>query len=186
MKCQYCEKDYAKLSALRSHERFCSQNPNRVENPHTGKPGGNQFTKAREAGEPIPESGNKAAALRKYLATPFENLGWDSKKRRVLEEQGYKCNRCGLAEWQGIKLSLEVDHKDGNTANNQRENLEGLCPNCHSITPTWRGRNKGKRGVTDEQLVDVVSKAKNIRQGLLALGLAAKGGNYKRAKRLLT
>jgi Zn finger protein HypA/HybF involved in hydrogenase expression len=127
--------------------------------------------------------------LQQYLETPFENLGMDNKRRRVLEEQNHCCNKCGINEWQGFKITLELEHKDGNNQNNSRENLEGLCPNCHSITDTWRGRNKPARNgvdeVTDEFLLQCLKETKNIRQGLLKAGMAAKGKNYLRAKRLL-
>lgn len=85
--------------------------------------------------------------LERYLATSFDDLGCENRRRRVFEEQNYKCNRCGIDNWLGEKLSLELEHKDGNKKNNSRENLEGLCPNCHSLTPTWRGRNKKTSGV---------------------------------------
>ena len=131
----------------------------------------------------------KQAWLDKYNATPFAELGMDNRRRRVLEEQNYCCNKCGINEWQGFKIPLELEHKDGNTTNNIRDNLEGLCPNCHSITDTWRGRNKPARNgvneITDEFLLKCLTETKNIRQGLLQAGLAAKGGNYVRAKRLL-
>lgn len=127
--------------------------------------------------------------LQKYLATPFENLGMENRRRRVLEEQSYCCNKCGISQWQGLPISLELEHKDGNNQNNDRTNLECLCPNCHSITDTWRGRNKpsknGVKEVTDEFLLQCLKESKNIRQGLLKAGIAAKGKNYERAKRLL-
>ena len=131
----------------------------------------------------------KQAWLDKYNATPFAELGMENRRRRVFEEQNYCCNKCGISEWQGFKISLELEHKDGNTTNNSRENLEGLCPNCHSITDTWRGRNKpaknGVNEVTDEFLLQCLKETDNIRQGLLKAGIAAKGNNYSRAKRLL-
>lgn len=54
------------------------------------------------------------------------------------------CENCSIDEWLGNKISLELDHIDGNNHNNRIENLKLLCPNCHSQTPTWRGRNKGR------------------------------------------
>jgi hypothetical protein len=127
--------------------------------------------------------------LEKYNATPFVELGIENRRRRVFEEQDYCCNKCGISEWQGFKIPIELEHKDGNSTNNVRENLEGLCPNCHSITDTWRGRNKpSKNGVnivTDEFLLQCLTETNNIRQGLLKAGLSAKGNNYARAKKLL-
>lgn len=54
----------------------------------------------------------------------------------------YVCNECGINEWRGNKLTLELDHIDGNNKNNTRNNFRLLCLNCHSCTLTWRGRNK--------------------------------------------
>ena len=90
----------------------------------------------------------KDLRLKKYQETTFEDLGIENKRRRVFEEQDFRCNRCKLKEWQGQPLPLELDHKDGDSTNNARDNLEGLCPNCHAITPTWRGRNKGNYTVS--------------------------------------
>jgi hypothetical protein len=127
--------------------------------------------------------------LEKYNSTPFDELGAENKRRRVFEEQNYCCNKCGISEWQGFKIPLELEHKDGNNKNNVRTNLEGLCPNCHSITDTWRGRNKPARNgineITDEFLLQCLKETNNIRQGLLKAGIAAKGNNYSRAKKLL-
>lgn len=53
-----------------------------------------------------------------------------------------KCNRCGGAEWWGHPMPLELEHRDGDSSNNQLENLELLCPNCHAQTPTYRSRNR--------------------------------------------
>jgi 5-methylcytosine-specific restriction endonuclease McrA len=66
-------------------------------------------------------------------------------RRFLIEEVGYTCSRCdNPGEWQGETLSLEVDHIDGNRDNNLPSNLRFLCPNCHSLTPTWRSKNVGK------------------------------------------
>lgn len=62
----------------------------------------------------------------------------------LIEQLGYKCNCCGISEWNGKPLTLEVNHKDGKSVNNVIENLEFLCANCHSQTDTFRNKNKGK------------------------------------------
>ena len=53
----------------------------------------------------------------------------------------YKCERCGLTEWLGEPIPLQLHHKDGNHCNHRLENVELLCPNCHSLTDTFAGRN---------------------------------------------
>lgn len=76
-----------------------------------------------------------------FLAAEFETLKPGTKFRRVMLEQNNCCLKCGLNEWQGEKITLELDHVNGDNKDNSRENLRYLCPNCHSQTPTWRGRN---------------------------------------------
>ena len=46
-------------------------------------------------------------------------------------------------EWNGKKLILEIDHVDGIPDNNQHQNLRFICPNCHSQTDTYKGKNIG-------------------------------------------
>lgn len=57
----------------------------------------------------------------------------------------YKCSNCGCdGHWQNGIISLELDHIDGDNTNNLVENLRYLCPNCHALTETYRGKNKRK------------------------------------------
>ena len=121
----------------------------------------------------------------KILAANFDSLGPVLKRRRVWLEQNGCCNKCKLATWLDKPITLEFEHKDGNRHNEVRENLEFLCPNCHSQTSTWRGRNVVKNGVTDAAFIEALNSTKNIRQALLKLGLAG-GKNYQRARRLKT
>ena len=108
-------------------------------------------------------------------------------KQSIIDISGHKCDICAINEWQNQKLCLEVDHIDGNNRNNLLSNLRLLCPNCHSQTSTFRGRNKnsGTTKVSDEELYDALLETNNIRQALIKLGLTPKGGNYKRAYTLL-
>lgn len=122
------------------------------------------------------------------LSTDFNNLNIDQKKKIILMEQNFKCNLCGIINWNNKPITLELEHKDGNHYNNLRENLECLCPNCHSQTDTWRGKNKRMKPktISDEEVVLMYGKSGNIRQTLINLGLVAKGSNYGRVKRVLT
>ncbi len=68
-----------------------------------------------------------------------------NKLRKRLLDEGifpHKCNNCALTDWLGNPIPLELEHIDGNSSNNLLENLELLCPNCHSLTDTYRGKNK--------------------------------------------
>jgi 5-methylcytosine-specific restriction endonuclease McrA len=115
----------------------------------------------------------------------FEEVGCGTKRQRVIEEQFGCCSKCGIKEWMGEPICLEIDHINGNNQDNSRDNLEALCPNCHSMTKTWRGRNRVTQRLSDEELLQHLLTAPTIRQGLLSAGMAAKGNNYIRAKKLL-
>ena len=67
-------------------------------------------------------------------------------KNRLIKENRleYKCSKCGISDWQGLPLSLHLDHKNGKNNDHRIENLRFLCPNCHSQTDTYAGKNKGK------------------------------------------
>lgn len=64
-------------------------------------------------------------------------------KRYLLEKYNYKCTKCNWSEiniYTG-KIPLEIEHIDGNYLNNSENNLTVLCPNCHSLTSTYKGAN---------------------------------------------
>lgn len=64
-------------------------------------------------------------------------------KRRLIKEglKEHKCEACGLAEWVGQPIPIELDHINGERNDNRLENLRILCPNCHAQTSTYRGKN---------------------------------------------
>ena len=82
-------------------------------------------------------------------------------RKTILQENliPYKCAICGITEWQGKTLSLELDHINGENNDNRLENLRFLCPNCHSQTTTYGSRNQKISESTyeiTEELCDLV------------------------------
>jgi hypothetical protein len=64
---------------------------------------------------------------------------------RRWEPEIYFCSKCGQPpNWEGEELVLQMDHIDGDSCNDERNNLRWLCPNCHTQTPTFTGRNSWK------------------------------------------
>jgi len=116
-------------------------------------------------------------------------------KNRLMSNPSFehKCELCSIKNWYDpfetkIKpVNLELDHINGNERDNRKENLRLICSNCHSFTPTYKGRNinggirKGENKISDNVLLEHL-KTKNIRQSLISVGMAASGENYERCK----
>jgi hypothetical protein len=75
-------------------------------------------------------SGNRQAVKRDLLAAG------------ILEN---RCGSCGLSEWRGKPICIQIDHINGIRDDNRLENLRMLCPNCHSQTETFAARNIKRR-----------------------------------------
>ena len=101
--------------------------------------------------------------------------------------RGHLCEKCKNEMWNGQFIPLEVHHKDGDSLNNEMDNLELLCPNCHALTDNYRGKNinNGLKKISDDDFAKALQNAPNIRQALRKLGLAAKGDNYRRAREII-
>lgn len=67
-------------------------------------------------------------------------------RRYLIEESGGKCILCGWGKVNPTtgRVPLTVDHKDGNWRNNSPNNLQVICPCCHSLTPTYGSLNRGR------------------------------------------
>lgn len=75
--------------------------------------------------------------------SPYANIS--RLKIRLVKENKlkYKCACCGnKGEWLGQELTLQLDHINGVNNDHRIENLRFLCPNCHSITNTYAGKNR--------------------------------------------
>lgn len=112
--------------------------------------------------------------LRDYLA-----------KYNIIE---YKCAICGnIGEWNGVSLTLQIDHINGINNDNRKENLRWLCPNCHSQTPTYTGKNKTQKEVvnfTIEEAIEALKQTVNVNQATKLLGCAQGGGNWIRLNQI--
>jgi len=68
-------------------------------------------------------------------------------KERLITEniKERKCEICNIKYWNGKQLTMELDHIDGDRTNHLLENLRIICPNCHSVSPHYRGANMNSR-----------------------------------------
>lgn len=99
-----------------------------------------------------------------FIITPLEDILVENStynnsprlKARLIKEGllPYTCLLCGICEWMGERLSLHLDHINGVNTDNRLENLRLLCPNCHSLTPTYCRGAKGLLPKIEEKKAD--------------------------------
>lgn len=81
-----------------------------------------------------------------YLKENIRTYNSSMLKKRLLKENyfQYKCYNCENTRWLDNPIPLELEHINGNKSDNRINNLTLLCPNCHALTSTYRGRNIGR------------------------------------------
>ncbi len=120
-KCEFCD-----TSVSRKGDKYCSVKCSRdqqykryIDRWKTGLETGNR--------------GKKVLSVSGYI------------RRYLTEKYSGKCSRCGWAKKNPItnRTPLTIEHIDGNWTNTTETNLDLICPNCHSLTPTYGALNKG-------------------------------------------
>lgn len=68
-------------------------------------------------------------------------------RNRLIEHElkAARCEQCGLAEWLGEPIPLELHHANGVNNDHRLANLQLLCPNCHALTDNYRGKNQKRK-----------------------------------------
>lgn len=84
--------------------------------------------------------------------------------------RGWSCEKCHRIEWEGQRIPLCVHHVDGNHINNELDNLQVLCPNCHAQTDNYCGRKK-RNIISEEEFVKALKTTSSIRQALQKIGI---------------
>jgi Zn finger protein HypA/HybF involved in hydrogenase expression len=89
------------------------------------------------------DSRNKRRLKIEEIFTENSQVSGGILKRHILKSSiiPYLCAVCGLTQWNGTKITLQIHHVNGINNDHRVENLEFLCPNCHSQTDTYCGRN---------------------------------------------
>ena len=152
MNCLFCQKSIESKHAKKFCGSSCAAKYNNKNRPPRSEESKKKTSDVMKGKSISHSEESRKKALKTYsenrlkylFDTPFDQLHHQSKRIKIIIEQEGKCAHCGNSEWMGQPICFEMDHIDGNNKNNSRDNLEILCPNCHSNTPTWKGRKNSR------------------------------------------
>lgn len=96
-----------------------------------------------------------------------------------------KCENCKLDTWLDSTIPLELHHIDGNHINNNLENIQILCPNCHSLTHNYRGKNKKPSLESIQQIKEAISESETIGQVINKLGYSSNASSYHKIRSII-
>jgi hypothetical protein len=149
-KCLHCDNN---LSFEHKKNRYCNQscsakhnNKNRMIiknclfcnkqfNPHRGNIG-------KFCNHQCSANYQKRKVVETIVSGNYKSIQCQTLKKYLIKTRGHICESCGLLTWLNQKIVLTIEHKDGDATNNKLENVQLLCWNCHSLTPTFGGKNK--------------------------------------------
>jgi Zn finger protein HypA/HybF involved in hydrogenase expression len=158
-KCPICQVEFRNVYSMSAHKAHCSgANSTAHLDVHRRARKGKHLTRPEEV----------------FVERSQHSTGMAKKMFLSLGHCIYQCSSCGLSEWLGEHLVLELDHINGVNSDHRLENLRLLCPNCHSQTANFRGRNKntGIKKVEDVDLVLALQECPSVRSALMRVGLA--------------
>lgn len=146
--CNYCKSD---LLFEKRFNKFCNRSCAATENNTLRSKSQYDFCRC---GESLGRRSSTFCSRKCFQRFTYEDSlkSWtetgEKKSNRVLRRyltdmRGYKCECCGISEWNGLKITLEVDHIDGDNTDCSPVNVRLICPNCHSQTDTYKALNKG-------------------------------------------
>lgn len=145
---KYCLHCGTKLSFAQRTGKFCSQSCAASYNNTRKQLRETKRSRFCQCGKPKVLQNKYCSECSKkqvYRTLTFEQLRQDRSRRAwLIKERGHRCEVCGLSEWRGKPIAIEIDHIDGNADNNSKDNLRLICPNCHAQTETYKGANVGK------------------------------------------
>ena len=98
-----------------------------------------------QAGKGLSKSNGLKMSFDEYLKNS-KDIQTNKVRKKILEEgiKPHRCESCGLETWLDQPIPLELHHKDGDHHHNELSNYELLCPNCHALTESYRGKNSRK------------------------------------------
>jgi len=161
--CEFCEKEFVPSKGYRLKQRFCSLTCGSRYNNSKIK----QIRYCKNCQQDISGKGQKYCShkcqweyrtkitLQKWFNNEYKgycgNLHQISPtiKNYLIKKAGHKCPKCGWNKIHPItkRIPLQINHIDGDSTNSRPENLEILCPNCHSLTPNFGSLNKNSKRI---------------------------------------
>lgn len=99
---------------------------------------------SKRLGLTFAHGGGKITPLNEILEGKHPHFNTNKLKKKLLQEgvKTNQCEECGIVDHNGKPLVMQLDHIDGNSHDHRLSNLRMLCPNCHSQTETFSGKNK--------------------------------------------
>lgn len=179
MKCEKCERDH---DGSYGSGRFCSRacansrvwsQKDKQKKSETVK---KKFAQEKWGYHSITSEHRKAIgfsvrkkAIKDLLEAEFNTLSDYQQRKILLLENDYRCQKCNVGEWEGEQLPLEIHHINGDRKDKRRENVELLCPNCHSITPNWKTKTHYTREKLAKRQEDNIRAYQQLMREMLIL-----------------